>query len=62
MKTKLTLRLDETIIEEAKEYASKKGVSLSSLVADYFAAIIENEIKNTGEPDCHQLQYLFPEY
>ncbi|MCC5940760.1 MAG: hypothetical protein JJU37_04395 [Balneolaceae bacterium] len=52
MKTKLTLRLDESLIADAKEYAGKKGVSLSSLVADYFAAIRDNETK---KPDKTEL-------
>lgn len=39
MKTKLTLRLDEDLIEKAKRYADRTGTSVSQLVADYFAAI-----------------------
>ncbi len=36
MQTKLTLRLDEDIINQGKIYARNKGVSLSRLVAEYF--------------------------
>lgn len=39
MTTKLTLRLNETVIKKAKKTASKKGVSLSRMVEDYFKAI-----------------------
>ncbi len=39
METKLTLRMDEKIIEAAKTYAQKQGVSLSKLVADYLQMI-----------------------
>ncbi|XAH24448.1 DUF6364 family protein [Xylophilus sp. GW821-FHT01B05] len=39
MNTKLTLRLDEELIESAKTYAAEHGRSLSQLVADYFAAL-----------------------
>ncbi len=33
---KLTLQMDEALIEEAKEIARQSGKSLSQLVADYF--------------------------
>jgi hypothetical protein len=36
MQTKLTLRLDDRLIEQAKAYAQEKGRSLSQVVADYF--------------------------
>jgi len=41
MTTKLTLRLDETVINKAKKIASRKGVSLSRMVADYFKAVAD---------------------
>lgn len=39
MKNKLTLRLDDSLIKEAKKYADEKGTSVSQLVADYFALL-----------------------
>ena len=39
MQTKLTLRLDEELIDDAKRYAAMHGRSLSQLVADYFSAL-----------------------
>lgn len=39
MQTKLTLRLDSALIEEAKQYAQERGFSLSQLVAEYFAVL-----------------------
>lgn len=39
MNTKLTLRLDEALIAQAKEYAAKEGRSVSDLVAGYFARL-----------------------
>jgi hypothetical protein len=39
MPTKLTLRLDETLIAAAKAYARTQGRSVSVLVADYFAQL-----------------------
>ncbi len=39
MYTKLTLRIDSRLIEEAKQYAEEHGSSLSQLVAEYFAVL-----------------------
>ena len=39
MNPKLTLRLDEDLIQKAKRYSDASGKSLSKLVADYFALI-----------------------
>ena len=39
MATKLTLRLDEGLIERAKREARKRGTSLSRMVAGYFQGI-----------------------
>ncbi len=42
MNTKLTLRLDDNLIESAKQYSAKTGKSVSKIVADLFT-IIKNE-------------------
>jgi len=42
MNTKLTLRMDDTLIESAKQYSAKTGKSISRIVADLFE-IIKNE-------------------
>lgn len=42
MKNKLTLRLDDSLIKQAKKYARKKGTSVSQLVANYFSALEED--------------------
>ena len=39
MAGKLTLRLDEELIRQAKAYADSQGKSVSQLVSDYFAAL-----------------------
>lgn len=39
---KLTLRLDEHLIEKAKIYSARKGKSLSALVADFFSLLEED--------------------
>jgi len=44
MNTKLTLTIEQTLIEKAKEYAKAKGRSLSDIVENYFKAIVKDEI------------------
>ena len=39
MQTKLTLRLDSTLIEQTKQYAQERGFSLSQLIAGYFTLL-----------------------
>ncbi len=39
---KLTLRLDEQLIQRAKSNAKKAGKSLSRVVADYFTLLAES--------------------
>jgi hypothetical protein len=43
MNTKLTLTLEQSVIEKAKEYAKIKGRSLSDIVENYFKAIVKSE-------------------
>ena len=43
MQTKLTLRIDQDIIEQAKKHASEMGKSLSQVVSDYFRLIASKE-------------------
>ncbi len=45
MQTKLTLRLEERLIEAAKQHAEKRGKSLSRLVADFFSSL-EGKLPN----------------
>lgn len=39
MDAKLTLKLDKSVIEEAKIYAKNQGVSLSSIIENYLALL-----------------------
>ena len=41
MNTKLTLRMDEKLIAEAKAYAAKEGRSVSDLVSAYFVRLAD---------------------
>ncbi|MEE9492534.1 MAG: DUF6364 family protein [Gammaproteobacteria bacterium] len=43
MQTKLTLRLESQLIEQAKQHAKKQGKSLSQVVADYFRVFTQNK-------------------
>lgn len=44
MNTKLTLKLDKHIIENAKKYAKEKKISLSKMIESYLQSITkENE-------------------
>lgn len=47
MHTKLTLRLDDRLIAQAKDYARDAGKSLSQIVAEYFSAMTSRR-----QPDC----------
>ncbi|MDR1748519.1 MAG: DUF6364 family protein [Spirochaetaceae bacterium] len=43
METKLTLKLDKSVIDSAKEYAEENNRSLSKLVEDYFRNLVSEE-------------------
>ncbi len=51
MDTKLTLKLNEDVIEKAKEYAKSKKTSLSVLIENYLQKLTnEKESKKTITP------------
>ncbi len=39
MQKKLTLRIDEDLIEQAKRFSEKNGKSVSKIVSDYFSIL-----------------------
>jgi len=43
MNTKLTLTIEQTIIEKAKEYSRNKGRSLSDIIENYLKAITKED-------------------
>jgi hypothetical protein len=43
MDTKLTLKLDQEIIEKAKQYASDKKLSLSRLIENYLNSLTSDK-------------------
>ena len=49
MNTKLTLTIDQSVIERAKKYARKKERSLSDLIENYLKALTTEEISKQDE-------------
>lgn len=49
MDTKLTLKFEQSVIEKAKSYAKKQGISLSSLIENYLLQLTENKNKKEDE-------------
>ena len=45
MDRKLTLSLNESVIEKAKQYAKKNKISLSKLIEGYLHSIVEDNTK-----------------
>jgi hypothetical protein len=43
MNTKLTLTIEQSVIDKAKKYASSKGRSLSDLIENYLKVITKDE-------------------
>jgi hypothetical protein len=50
MDTKLTLKLNSDIIEQAKTYAKKKNTSLSKLIESYLGLLIDPNEKQEVTP------------
>ena len=49
MDTKLTLKLDKLVIEQAKEYASSNKRSLSRIIETYLKSLINQDKKNAED-------------
>lgn len=47
MDKKLTLSLNQKIIEEAKKYAKRNGTSLSKMIESYFQSITNTQNEET---------------
>lgn len=47
MQTKLTLRLEVELIDQAKSYAAQAGKSVSQLVSDYFKLLTSQKMKTS---------------
>ena len=64
MATKLTLRMDERLIKQAKQYAKQSGKSVSKLVADFFALLNPEPDEDPSKisPHVKSLQGIMKEY
>lgn len=51
MQKKLTLRIEDTLIDRAKAYAEEHGKSVSQMVADFFAALDARQGKSRRSPE-----------
>jgi hypothetical protein len=61
MGTKLTLRLEDILIKNAKRAARSRGVSLSKMVADYFKTISSQQKKEAPEsPVLSEISGILP--
>jgi hypothetical protein len=49
MNTKLTLTIEQTVIDKAKRYAKKKGNSLSGIIENYLKVITNDSTKSEIE-------------
>ena len=49
MNTKLTLTIEQSVIDKAKGYAKRKGQSLSDIIENYLKAITKNGPKSDIE-------------
>jgi hypothetical protein len=50
VKTKLTLRVDDELIERAKAWARSQDLTLSDAVAQFFASLPKEEFESTLSP------------
>lgn len=49
MNTKLTLTIEQSVIDRAKRYASKRERSLSDLIENYLKALTSGANNNNGD-------------
>jgi hypothetical protein len=60
MNTKLTLTIEQSVIDEAKSYAKRKGQSLSGLIENYLKIITkEQDISEEISPLIKSLRGSF---
>lgn len=57
MTTKLTLTIDDSVIDSAKKYAKRKGKSLSNIVENYLKSVSgeENQTQTILSPKVRKL-------
>ena len=61
MLTKLTVRVDQDLIQSAKRYANRQGITLSQLITNYLRAIAITQDEPIAEtPLLHRLSGILP--
>ena len=55
MQTKLTLRIDDDLVQQAKDYAKLNNKSVSQIVADYFRALTASKERLDNAPITQSL-------
>jgi hypothetical protein len=63
MDTRLTLKIDKEVIEQAKLYARRTEQSLSKIVENYFRIIVVEELENEEfeiSPTVRRLSGILP--
>lgn len=58
MQAKLTLSIEKSVIEKAKEFAKRNHTSLSQLIEDYFSGITEKESNDNNDGISPQVRKL----
>jgi len=56
--SKLTLSINQTVIDEAKEYAKSSGKSLSSIVEEYLKSLTKTEKSKKKETSMELVREL----
>ncbi len=59
MNTKLTLTIEQAVIERAKSYAKEKGRSLSDIIENYLKAITKSQETEEFSPLIKSLRGSF---
>ena len=62
MQTKLTVRVNDQLIQSAKRYARKRGVSLSHLIENYLNSLaVEQDEPLVQTPILQRISGILPE-
>ena len=62
MKTKLTVRVNDQLIQSAKRYARRRGISLSRLIENYLSTLVVEQDKPLVQtPILQRLSGILPE-
>lgn len=62
MQTKLTVRINDQLIQSAKRYAHRRGISLSRLIENYLNTLaIEQDEPLAQTPILQRLSGILPE-